>query len=351
MRPVQFTGLVQSAIRHNEEIGRRNGPAAEYVRIGVEGEPGIGKSAIIAQAARGVGYSCDTFLASMRDPTDLSGGMYADGQYTGWLRPRFLPEGDDKTVLLLDEMGQAHLSMQNACANLHLDRKAGSHPVGRYTTLIAAWNPSKSRAGSTRLPSQYLNRLMKVELQVSKADWVEHAASAGYDNSVTFFIDFSGDKALHDFEPQRDVNATPRAWEAVSQTLTLGLPYDVESEAIAGLVGVEKAAAFNGFRRLKNEIGNPREILKSPDAAEISTRREVQYCTLLMLSQLVDRQTFGNALKYAARIPSKELEMFFVKTLLKRDEGAAARGEQCQHYAKTDAFKAWCDAGNVRFLA
>jgi len=70
-----------------------------------------------------------------------------------------------------------------------------------------------------------------------------------------------------------------------------------------------------------------------------------------MLSQLVDRQTFGNALKYAARIPSKELEMFFVKTLLKRDEGAAARGETCQHYAKTEAFKQWCDAGNVRFLA
>jgi hypothetical protein len=284
----------------------------------------------------------------MRDPTDLSGGMFADGQYAGWLRPRFLPEGDDKRVLLLDEIGQAHLSMQNACANLHLDRRAGDHEIGRFTTIVSAWNPAKSRAGSTRLPGQYLNRLTVVGLQVGKDDWVEHAAGAGIDPAVTFYIDYAGEKALHNYDPQRDVNPTPRSWDAVSQTVGLGLPYEIEAEAIAGQVGVEQAAAFNGFRKLRSQIGNVREILTTPDAVAVPERRELQYVTALLLSQLVDRRTFGNALKFVSRLPSKEIEIFFVKSLVNRD--AAAPDAEKQHYVQHQAYRDWLNAGNVRLV-
>lgn len=345
MRPSQAIDFIASVIKHNETEASR-GNVHALIKVGIEGEPGIGKSAIVRQAARKAGYDCQTFLASMKDPTDLSGGMYADGQYAGFLRPRFLPEGDARTVLFFDELGQAHLSMQNACANVILDRKAGDHLLAPLTTCIAAWNPAKSRAGSTRLPSQLLNRMSVVGITPTKQDFTDYAVKSGISNDVTFFIDFAGEKVLHDFDAQRDVNATPRSWEGVSNTLKLGLPYDVEAEAIAGQVGTNHAAAFNGFRKLRTQIGDVREALSNPTGATVSERRDVQYATLLMLSQLVDRRSFGAAMTYVARIPAKELEVFFVKTLIAKDKAAASP----QYYDKHPAYVAWLEAGNIRFL-
>ena len=345
MRPSQAIDFLASVIKHNEtEVSRGNVHA--LIKVGLEGEPGIGKSAIVRQAARKAGYDCQTFLASMKDPTDLSGGMYQDGHYAGFLRPRFLPEGDARTVLFFDELGQAHLSMQNACANVILDRKAGDHLLAPLTTCVAAWNPAKSRAGSTRLPSQLLNRMTVIGITPTKGDFTDYARANGINDDVTYFIDFAGEKVLHDFDAQRDVNATPRSWEGVSNTLKLGLPYDVEGEAIAGQVGLNHQAAFNGFRKLRSEIGNVREVLTNPTGATVSERREIQYATLLMLSQIVDRRSFAAAMTYVARIPAKELEVFFVKGLIAKDKASDAP----QHYTSHPAYVAWLEAGHVRFL-
>lgn len=349
MRPSQAIATLVSVIKHNEEVGLRNGPAIDYIRVGLLGEPGVGKSSIIGQAAELAGYKSQTFLASMRDPTDLSGGMVESGKYCDFLRPRFLPEGDEKIVFNMDEMGQASMPMQNACANLHLDRRAGTHDLGRFTTVIACWNPPKSRAGSTRLPSQYLNRLLQIELKPSKEDFTEHAQVVGADPLIPYFIDWKGEAALHDFRADRDVNATPRSWMAVNQTLKLGLPAIVEAEAIAGQVGMDHAAEFNAFRKLKSEITNIRDIFADPVKATVSEKRELQYMTLMVLQSMTTRQNVQNAVTYASRM-TKELEVFFVRGLLRRDVAAKKIGGKVEGFEQTETYRKWLESGNVRFL-
>lgn len=347
MRPSQAIDTIASVIKYNEEVARRGGSIQERIRIGIEGEPGIGKSSIARAGARKAGYRMKTFIAAMKDPTDLSGGMFQKNErYAGFLRPEFLPEGDAREVFFIDELAQAEIPMINACGSLILDLKAGDHELSPYTTVIAAWNPVTSRAGSRQLPTQVTGRMTIIGLTVTKQDFTDYARENGIADDVTYFIDFAGEKVLHDFDPRRAVNATPRQWEGVSNLLKLNLPYDVESEMIAGTVGINHGAAFNGFRKLRSEIGNVREVLTNPTGATVSERREVQYATLLMLSQIVDRKTFGNAMQYVARIPAKELEVFFVKGLLAKDKNAEAP----QYYANHPAYVAWLEAGNVRFL-
>lgn len=357
MRPKQFAALLQSVIRHNQECGERNAHPLEYIRLGLSGEPGVGKSALVGAGGKPLGYTTSTFLASMKDPTELSGGMFADGRYCGWLRPRFLPEGDVKVVLLMDEMGQSPLHMQNACANMHLDRKAGDHEIGRFVTIVACYNPPKNRAGSTRLPSQYLNRLLQVELKPNVEDWVEWAQLAGLDGDLPSFMAWKGESALHDFDAQRDVNATPRAWETVNSVLGMKLPTMVETESLAGLVGVTLASAFNGFRRLKAEIGDINEVLRNPKGFPLSDKREVLFAILTVLQGAVKRPTLQAAFDFAARMPSKELEMFFVKSMIRKDERQVRlhKEDAAKHAAplfvqQHPAYVEWLTRGNANLI-
>ena len=56
---------------------------------------------------------------------------------------------------------------------------------------------------------------------------------------------------LHDFDPQRDVNPSPRSWvEGVSDTIGI-VPSEAEYETFKGAVGEGCAAEFTGFLRLR----------------------------------------------------------------------------------------------------
>jgi hypothetical protein len=339
MRPMQFKELVRKVLRHNREVGERGLSNMERIRLGASSLPGIGKSSLYAQAAKEEGFEFRTFLASMREPTDLSGGMIQSGAYCDFLRPRFLPEDGQLILFLLDEMGQAHLSMQNACANLHLDHMSGGHRIGNLATIAAAWNPSTARAGSTKLPSQYLNRLLQVTLEADKGDFVDYGQTIGIDETVLAFINWQGEATLHDFNAAREVNATPRSWESVGRVLGLDMPLMMELEAIRGLVGNDHAAAFHGFRKMRSEIVNIPDILTNPDSVELPSKTEVLYATLTVLQNVVTSKTVANAFKWAARINQKELEVFFVKGLVRKDDILVAKAKEGDKTVKPQHFR------------
>jgi hypothetical protein len=185
---------------------------------------------------------------------------------------------------------------------------------------------------------------------------VVHEGLAGLDGDLPAFIQWKGESALHDFDAQRDVNATPRAWESVNSVLGMKLPTMVETESLAGLVGVTIASAFNGFRRLKAEIGDINEVLKNPKGFPLSDKREVLFAILTVLQSAVKRPTLQAAFDFASRMPSKELEMFFVKSMIRKDERDVRLHKEGNknvtplYVQQHPAYVEWLTRGNANLL-
>ena len=77
-------------------------------------------------------------------------------------------------------------------------------------------------------------------------DWTSWALAHGVHKMVTGFIRMRP-SALHDFDPQRDKNATPRGWvEGVSDAIGI-VPAEAEYETYCGAVGEGRAAEFAGY--------------------------------------------------------------------------------------------------------
>ena len=119
------------------------------------GPPGVGKSAIVAQVAAGIG-GCVTAILSQLDPVDVRGLPRIDAAgRAAFAPPSFLPdvERDGSTgVLFLDELNAAHQSVQVAAMELIHERRSGDYrlPDGWY--VVAAGNRRGDRAAAGRMP-------------------------------------------------------------------------------------------------------------------------------------------------------------------------------------------------------
>ena len=110
---------LQEVLKRQLKAGSREG---EVFSLFIEGPPGIGKSEIVAAAAREAEAECIAFRLLLREPTDLLGIPYPDLENgtARWLTPSELPMvGNNKTgdtgILFFDDMTTAPPLMQ-ACA-------------------------------------------------------------------------------------------------------------------------------------------------------------------------------------------------------------------------------------------
>jgi hypothetical protein len=96
---------------------------------------------------------------------------------------------------------------------------------------------------------------------------------------------------LHDYDPQRDQNATPRSWvEGVSDVLGT-VPAEAEYESFKGAVGEGAAAEFVGFVKIFRTLPNPDAILLNPTTSDVPKDPATLYA---LSGALADRATESN---------------------------------------------------------
>lgn len=281
------------------------------------GPPGVGKSALVRNAAKALGLSLIDVRAVLLDPVDLRGlPAIVDGKAI-WCTPDFLPQ-DGNGVLFLDELAQAPPLVQSACLQLTLDRRIGEYELPPGWSIVAASNRQEDRAGAHRLISPLLNRFIHVDCEVHNDDWQDWAIGAGICSEVRSFLKFRP-SLLHSFNANDGQRSfpSPRTWEFVSQVLDK-TPESLWQPVVAGCVGVGPAAEFVAFLRLYRDLPDMAEVVKDPANYPIPTEPSVLYATA---GALVDRVRKGGnpaadasaAGIYATRMPPE------FTTLLLRD--------------------------------
>jgi hypothetical protein len=270
----------------------------------VEGPPGGGKTSIVRQAANQLGVQ----YIERHMPTMLVEDFGIPVPDNGTLRyqiPEWFPtDPTSEGILCFDDRNQASADLQKVLANICQARNLHGVPLPPGWMVVSTGNRQSDRAGANRVLSHLRNRETAIELVTSMDDWVNWALANEVRSEVISFIRFKP-SMLHDFDPQRDANPTPRSWvDGVSAVLDV-VPKSAEFACFVGAVGEGAATEFNAFLKIYRELPDPDAIIAKPDSSDVPTSPSTLYALTGALSARTNKDTIGNVMKYLRRMPGE----------------------------------------------
>lgn len=299
----------------------------------IEGSPGGGKTTIVHEVAR----SLDVPIIEKHMPTMLVedfGILYptADSAALQYKLPDWFPvkgKAPENGILLFDDRNQANADLQKVLANICQARTLHGVEMPDGWMVVSTGNRQSDRAGANRVLSHLRNRETVLELETHLDDSTTWAIDRGVKPEVVSFWRFRPN-LLHDFDPQRDSNPTPRSWvEGVSDVLGI-VPPEAEYECFKGAIGEGAAAEFTGYLRIWRKLPNPDAILLNPTTADVPSDPATLYALAGSLANRATETNFDRVCEYVERMP-KEFSVLTISYACRRDPALA----------NTQAFTKW----------
>lgn len=298
--------------------------------IMVWGQPGVGKSELVAQITEEYGaVMCDVRL-SQYDSVDLRGIPDVDrvAKLTDWVPPSTLPFKGNKhfdetqmCFLFLDELTSASQSVQAAAYQLINDRGVGEHELHDNVIVIAAGNRDGDRGATNRMPTPLANRFTHIEVGVDIEPFSEYAMRKGLSPVGVAFLNFRKN-LLSTFDPSRPDKAfaTPRTWvKALKYFANPKLSDEVRSAAMAGAVGEGPAVELMGFEKIWKSLPKISDIVKDPKGTPVSEDMATRYAVAVAISGSMDLSNVGPLHTYLIRL-APEFVVLAWKLALTRDQ-------------------------------
>jgi hypothetical protein len=318
--PSQLSSLLQACI-----------PARLPVLI--TGAPGIGKSDIVAQAAKAAAHDLLISHPVVEDPTDSKGLRFPAADGSG---ARFLPFGDlaqaiqsqRPLVWFIDDPGQASPAVQAAKMQLLLARRIGEHALPDHVTFLAATNRRVDNAGVSNVLDPLKSRFATiVELEPSLEDWTRWAVRNSVPPVLIAFLRFRPDLLVSQ-ERTREIEnrESPRTWGHVARLLPV-LPPELQLAGITGAGGAGAAGELIGFMRVWRDMPSVAEILAAPHSARIPETLAAQNAIATALGHAANENNFDRVMVYADRLVDAGLNEFavmLVSDAVRRDASLAA---------------------------
>ncbi len=291
-------------------------PGGSKVAYFISGKPGGGKSALARDIIKSLGGTPENtveFNASTRDPVDVLGTPNNNGEYTRWVPPEEfwkLRHGQGKVFLNLEEMTDASMPMQNALCRIILDGYAGNLKLSDELYIIGSGNRTEDKSGATRLSTKLGNRMRQHSFEENLDDWVNWAQDNNIDPVLVQFLRYIP-AALSDFDPNRTINATPRAWESVSRIDT-SLPTNLYFAEVAGTVGEGRASEYVSFRNVYANLVSLEDVVMNPKGVPVPEDLSALYATV---GSCAHGTTVGNVDRIAEfidRLPADFSTMYWM---------------------------------------
>ena len=258
------------------------------------GQPGIGKSELVAEVARQQNRPLIDIRLPLMEPTDIRGipyladiktynskgelikddhGVPITSKEFRWSTPSDLPvDESSRALVFFDEMSAAPPSVQAATYQVILNRRIGNYELPEEVVIIAAGNRVKDKGVAYNMPLPLANRFSHLTLEVDTDDWKEWATLNRVHKDIVGYISFQpGD--LNGFNPSTDgyAFATPRSWYFVSELLQekdaddkwidTSLPDDVLGDLVRGTVGEGPGTKFMTYRKQAANLPHARDVL------------------------------------------------------------------------------------------
>lgn len=216
------------------------------------GPPGIGKSALVRDAAELLELPCVTLLGTQIAPEDLIGvpRIRSMGEVfvTEFCPPRAILRSDP-FLLFIDELNSAVPDVQKAFYSLILDRRLGDYVLPAGSRVVGAGNRVEDRALVRPMATALANRMVHVALAPDAEAWLAWGANNGIHAIVLAFIRARPDRLFE--PPPSDATPaypTPRAWHMLSDALHV-VGEHLWAALAAGSVGDRAGAELSAFAK------------------------------------------------------------------------------------------------------
>jgi hypothetical protein len=273
----------------------------------LEGSPGLGKTQIIQGFAKKKDVAFIHMHAPTMQPEDFAiPAPNADRTAIDFLiNSRFPIEGSDhpdEGIILIDEAPQGDNAIQKTVANLVQEREVYGKKLKPGWMIVLTGNRAQDRAGANRILSHLRNRVTTVEFEASLDDWCGWALDNDIRPELISLVRFKP-VLLNDFDPQRDINPTPRAWAEGVSPIIDNVPADAEFECIKGAVGEGAAAECVAYLKICRKLPNPDVVLMKPDKHEVPEEASIRYALAGALAHRATVDNFDAVMTFAKRMP------------------------------------------------
>ena len=288
----------------------------------VEGPPGGGKTTITREVASALGRN----YVEMHLPTMLVedfGIPNINGETLSYKLPDWFPAKGSRHdtpqggVLCFDDRNQAGADIQKVLANICQARTLHGVPMADGWSVVSTGNRQSDRAGANRVLGHLRNRETVLEMETHLDDSTTWMIDHGVRPEVISFLRFRPN-LLHDYDPQRDQNPTPRSWvEGVSAVLGV-VPSEAEFECFKGAVGEGAAAEFVGYLRIFRKLPSPDAIMLNPTTADVPSDPATLYALSGALSARASQGNLDRIVAYCERMPP-EFSVLTITLAARRD--------------------------------
>jgi len=279
---------------------------AARVPVLLWGAPGTGKTSAIRAMSDELGWTCETVIASIREPSDFAGlPVVADGN-VAFAPPRWARRLADEHVgiLFLDEISTAPPAVQAALLRVVLERVVGDLELPEGIVVIAAANPPELAADGWDLSAPLANRFCHLDWPVESQAFAEglaggwaapvvprlpegwHSQLAVGRGLVSAFV--SVRPGLTVAMPDDGTTAgrgwpSPRSWEMTALLWTAATVAGASEQARAALVmgSVGQGAGLELLNWASEmDLPDPEEVLANPDAFVMPERGDRAYAAM-----------------------------------------------------------------------
>ena len=285
------------------------------VPVWVWGQAGVGKSSIIRSVAKALNRDHIDVRPTMMDPVDM-GIPFIDGGVCRRAIPSWLPTHDN-TLVAIEELPDAPMSVQCALYQLVLERKLGDYDLPGGAYVCATGNRAEDGGNYNQPPAPLLNRFLHINLESSFDSWKDWAING--DNlkvelvapkpispsirpEIIGFFEFR--KELLVAQPNKSEFAfcTPRSVEMLSRIMDQQPDADIAGELINGCIGQGTGTEFLGFMRIWRSLPNISAIEASPSRAALPITLSECYATTTYLSSNWNPTNSGALCEYMQRM-------------------------------------------------
>jgi len=293
----------------------------------LQGQPGIGKSSMLAPIAKATKLKPVYLDCTILDVGDVQMPRVTDTSVT--FVPNSLFVSDQPMLIMLDEIGKAPRSVQNVLLPLIYERRVGAHRLPEGSRVFCTTNLVTDGVGDA-LQGHAINRMGVLQVRNPTAEeWIGWATNHGvhpvvtawvqeYPQCLASYLDEGHRSNPYIYRPQNGAApcVTPRSLAAASHVLwqDAHLQEDVLHTALCGIIGTSAASDMAAFLSLRGEVfGSWDRIMREPASAPMSSNplANILLCHAAQARIASDTDAADPWMQYLVRM-DRELQYLFV---------------------------------------